>query len=131
MAPWKFTKAISEGKTIDVYNHGDMERDFTYIDDIVEGVYLTLRKQYSDLKNENFRILNIGRNEPVNLMEFIKEIEKHIGKEARINMMPIQPGDVQKTWAKTSILESYINFIPTTSITVGTSHFTHWFSQRF
>jgi len=143
MAYYKFTKNIIEDKAIDVYNYGKMKRDFTYIDDIIEGVYKTLFSVPKGNENWNaekpnpanskapFRVYNIGNNKPENLMDFISVLEKNIGKKATINMMPMQPGDVEATWADTKALENEFGYKPDTSIEVGIKNFVDWYMQYY
>lgn len=143
MALFIFTKAILEGKPIDVYNHGKMRRDFTYIDDIVEGVYRLIPKipapdeawdSDAPVPNTSFapyRIFNIGNNSPVELMQFIEAIESEIGKKARINYLPIQKGDVPATFADVSDLEKTIDYKPSTSIRDGVRSFIKWYRSFY
>lgn len=139
MALFIFTKAILEGKPIDVFNNGVMERDFTYIDDIVEGMYriiLSVPKgsnTWSGLKPDPsssrapYKVYNIGNNNPVKLMDFIEAIEKATGKKAIKKMMPMQPGDVVKTWADVDLLTHDFKYNPDTPVDVGINHFVNWF----
>lgn len=139
MAMFLFTKAIVEGKPIDVFNHGKMRRDFTYIDDIVEGVVRTLDKtaepdaEWSSDKPDPgssaapYRIYNIGNNSPVELMRLIEVIEESLGKKAEKNFMPIQPGDVPATWADVDGLIQDVGFKPSTSIEEGVGKFIEWY----
>ena len=139
MALFSFTKAIVKGEAIDVYNQGDMYRDFTYVDDIVEGVIRVLDKpaqaspEWSGDEPDSatsyapWRVYNIGNNKQVMLMEFIEAIEDALGKEAVKNMLPMQPGDVQSTVAETADLEMVIGSIPTTSIRDGVTAFLGWY----
>lgn len=143
MAPMLFAKAILEGKPIDVYNHGNMERDFTYIDDIVEGTLRVLDKVAQ--KSENWRgdapdpatskapwrIYNIGNSSPVNLMAFIAEIEKTLGVKARKNFFPMQPGDVPATWADINDLKEETGFVPVVTIGDGVKRFIDWYSNYY
>lgn len=141
MALFLFTKAILEGKPIDVYNHGNMQRDFTYIDDIVEGVVRVLDrppvandawdKSYPDPGSSSspYKIYNIGNNSPVRLMDFIEAIEKKIGKKAEKNLLPIQPGDVPSTYADVSDLTRDFDYIPNTPIDVGVDRFVDWYKE--
>jgi UDP-glucuronate 4-epimerase len=143
MAYFKFTKSILANKPIDVYNYGKMKRDFTYIDDIVEGVYKILFSIPEGMPNWNaekpnpanskapYRVYNIGNNKPENLMEFISVLEKNIGKEAKINMMLMQPGDVEATWADTKALENVFGYKPDTSIEVGIKNFVDWYLDYY
>lgn len=137
MAYYKFTKAILEGSSVDVFNYGDMKRDFTYIDDIVEGIFLLLE---SAPKNQNpaftkaeapFKIYNIGNNNPVTLDRFIKAIESATGVKARRNNLPMQPGDVPSTCADITELFNEIGFAPTTPIEVGIEKFVDWYVSYF
>jgi len=139
MALFKFTKNILEGKPIDVYNYGKMKRDFTYIDDVVEGVILLMKKiPQPDInwssKNPNpassfapYKIYNIGNNRPVELLEFIEILEKCLGKKAIKNLLPLQPGDVPETYADIEDLEKEIAFKPSTPIEVGIERFVKWY----
>lgn len=141
MALFIFTKAIFEGKPIDVFNHGNMKRDFTYIDDIVEGVVRVIDNapKPSEQFNENdpststaaYKIYNIGNSSPVDLMEFIDAIEEFTGKKAIKNLMPIQMGDVPATWADTSDLERDLGYKPDTSIRVGVRNFIDWYRKFY
>lgn len=127
MAPFKFTKAILEGRSIDVYNHGKLRRDFTYIDDIVEGV---VRIQECKPRS-NYIVLNIGNNEPVALEDFIKAIEDCSGKKSIKNYLPMQPGDVYQTFADVSQLTSILEFKPHTTISSGMSNFLQWYKGYY
>lgn len=123
MAPFKFTKAILEGRAIDVYNYGKLQRDFTYIDDIVEGV---VRVQ-NCIPVANYSILNIGNNNPVSLEDFISAIEKASSKTAVKNYLPMQPGDVYQTYSDIEKLNSVIKFTPSTEILTGIKLFVSWY----
>ncbi len=129
MAMFLFTDAILKNKPIKVFNHGQMERDFTYIDDIVEGVVRILIKDPVErVKNEDFyKIYNIGNNNSVKLSEFIKEIEVNLGKEAKKTMLPMQPGDVEKTWANVDQLIKDYDYSPNTPVKEGVKLFIDWF----
>lgn len=139
MAPIKFTKNIVEGRPIDVYNFGKHSRDFTYIDDIVEGVVRTLdntavASERWDASSPNpagskapYRIFNIGNQKPVDLMRFIELIEENVGKKAEMNMLPMQAGDVPDTWADASDLADAVGYAPSTSIEVGVKKFVEWY----
>lgn len=143
MALFLFTKAILEGKTIDVYNHGKMLRDFTYVTDIVEGVKRVILKTAEP--NENwtgktpdpatskapYRIYNIGNNNPVELMDFIRAIENALGKTAQKNFMEIQAGDVPRTYANVEDLMSDVGFKPNTPIQEGINQFAAWYKQYY
>ena len=139
MALFKFTSSIMDGKPIDVYNHGQMVRDFTYIDDVVEGISRLILKPASI--NENFdpvqpdagtssapwRIFNIGNGKPTKLMDYISAIENAMGKKAKIHFMEMQPGDVVSTSADTGRLDEYVGFRPNTPIQSGIQQFVDWY----
>jgi len=139
MAYFKFTKSIIEGKPIDVYNYGNMKRDFTYIDDITEGLSRVIKKipVPDSLWNANnpdpgtsfapYKLYNIGNNRPVNIMDFISIIEKNIGIKAKINMMPMQMGDVTQTYADINDLIKDTGFMPETDINKGIMKFVDWY----
>ena len=143
MAPLIFANKISAGESIDVYNYGNHQRDFTYIDDIVEGVIRTLDKppgsnpEWDGLNPDPasskapYKIYNIGCNQPVELLTFIKLIEKALGKEAKKNMLPMQPGDVQATYADVSALIDDVHYKPDTSIEVGVERFIKWYKDYY
>ena len=124
MAMWKFTKNILEGKEIEVYNFGNMKRDFTYVADIVEGILLALRKEF------DHEIINLGNNNPVALNYFIELIEKATGKQANKNMMEMQPGDISVTCADISKAKRLMGWEPKTSIEEGIKRFVEWFQQE-
>jgi len=143
MALFKFTKGIIEGTPIDIYNHGEMFRDFTYIDDIVEGV-VRISDQIPQANTRwngdkpdpsssfaPYKVYNIGNNSPVKLMDFVEAIEHYIGKPAIKNMMPIQPGDVPSTCADVSALKDEIGFKPNTSINDGIRQFIDWYKSYY
>jgi UDP-glucuronate 4-epimerase len=130
MAPMKFTKAIVAGEPIDVYNHGDMSRDFTYIDDIVSGVLAVLALPAPKVAVPH-AVFNIGNNKPERLMRFIDVLEQAIGKPAVRNMQPMQPRDVQSTAADVSRLASATGWAPTTPIEVGLPRMVHWYRRYF
>ena len=137
MAYYKFTKAILNGDPIDVYNNGVMKRDFTYIDDIVEGVVRVMDKtpppnvnKYSTAKPP-YRIYNIGNNNPVTLRDFISAIEDACETKANENLLPMQPGDVVATAAKTAALEDWVGFRPSTPIQVGVDRFAQWYRSFY
>jgi len=143
MALFKFTKNIIEGKPIDVYNNGDMMRDFTYVDDIVEAISRLVEKKAKPNpewsgKNPDpsssyapYKVYNIGNNSPVNLMEFIEAIEEKIGKKAIKNYMPLQAGDVPATYANVEDLYRDIEFRPETSIKDGVGKFVDWYIDYY
>ena len=128
MAPYKFMKAIDNDEEIQVFNHGNMLRDFTYIDDIAEGVRLVL---HSDNNEEiPYRIYNIGNSEPVRLLDFIKTIEAVTGHKARMKMLDMQPGDVVRTYADTSLLQHDFGYKPSTTIADGISNLYAWYKSH-
>lgn len=128
MAPWLFANAISTGKPIKVFNNGNMKRDFTYIDDIIQGVIQVSDAGCKNSKSEH-RVYNIGRGEPIPLLQFIEILEKNIGKEAIKNYLPMQPGDVEITWADTLDLERDIGYTPKTKLEDGIARFVKWFKE--
>lgn len=139
MALFKFTKAILEGKPIQVFNHGNMVRDFTYIDDIVEGIVRVIDSPARPDKNWSgaspnpasskapYRVFNIGNNKQVQLMHYIEVLEKTLGKKAEIQMMPMQAGDVPATMADVSALEAAVGYRPSTPVEVGVPRFVEWY----
>ncbi|WP_026001388.1 NAD-dependent epimerase/dehydratase family protein [Pseudomonas donghuensis] len=128
MAMFKFTKAIFEGKSIDVYNHGALSRDFTYIDDIVIGIKLLLQ---SAAVMEKYSLFNIGHGSPVNLMDFIRAVEVATGIQAKCNFMPMQPGDVEQTWADTRGLFDVVGYTPNVSVEDGAAKFVSWYRSYY
>ncbi|MBN1847780.1 MAG: NAD-dependent epimerase [Deltaproteobacteria bacterium] len=143
MALFLFTKAILEDRPIDVFNHGDMKRDFTYIDDIVTGVIKVMdhppegdpdwngKKPDPSRSRAPYRIYNIGNNSPVLLTDFIDAIEQAIGKKAKKNLMPMQPGDVPATWADVDDLARDIGYAPSVHIREGVERFVQWYLDFF
>jgi UDP-glucuronate 4-epimerase len=143
MSPFIFTKAILEGRPIDVFNYGNMQRDFTFIDDIVEGVVRVLDSPASsnilyDTKYPDpstsfapYAIYNIGSHRPVNIIEFINNIERSLGKKAAINMLPMQAGDVVATYAETSVFRDKFGYEPTTPLRTGIEKFIDWYLKYF
>lgn len=128
MAPMLFANAISNNKAINVFNNGEMSRDFTFIDDIINGIIITLSNPLSKTNEAiPYRIYNIGNGSPISLMEFIAVIEKTIGKTAKKNMMPMQDGDVPRTWADTSRLEM-MGYSCNTAINEGVKKFISWYN---
>jgi Nucleoside-diphosphate-sugar epimerases len=128
MAPIKFMKAIDEDRTLDVYNEGHLLRDFTYIDDIVEGVGKIIKSDVSNRK-EIYKIYNIGNSSPVQLMDFIHTMEKIVGKEAKKNYLGMQDGDIYETYADVSQLEQDFGFHPSTTLYDGLSKLHDWFKS--
>lgn len=143
MALFLFTKAILEGQPIDVFNEGRMQRDFTFIDDIVEGVDRTSEQiarpdpdWNSSAPNPStssapYRIYNIGNNDPVELLTFIETIEQALGMQAKKNLMPMQAGDVPATFADINALEDAVGFRPSTSISIGIKKFVEWYRSYY
>lgn len=141
MAPFLFVDAILNGRPINIFNHGDMARDFTYIDDAVESVVRVCEKIATPNANFDasqadpgtsrvpYRIFNVGNNQPTPLLEFIATIEKNLGVEAKKNFLPMQPGDVYATAARTDELGAWIGQQPSTSLQRGTRAFITWYRQ--
>ncbi|RLS72858.1 MAG: NAD-dependent epimerase [Planctomycetota bacterium] len=139
MAMWMFTKAILAGKPIDVFNHGRMKRDFTFVDDIVEGVIRTsdtiptAQTVASDADDCStaapYRVYNIGNNQPVELMHLIETLESALGRKAEKNMLPMQPGDVPATYANIDALQRDVGFRPSTPIEDGVKKFVAWYKS--
>lgn len=125
MAYFKFAKKITEGKPIDVYNFGEMKRDFTYVDDVTEGVERILFSDFGSF--EKCRIYNIGRGKPEKLSDMISFIEEGLGRKAELNLMPMQSGDVLETFADISALERDYGYAPSTDLKVGLNKFIEWF----
>ena len=143
MALFLFTKAILEGHAIDVFNHGNMQRDFTYVDDIVEGVVrvvdriATPNPSYDAVQADPatssapYRVFNIGNNNPVPLLDFIACIEDALGKKAEKRLLPLQDGDVPATYANTDALQEWVGFVPGTSIQTGITRFVAWYRDYY
>lgn len=143
MAIFLFTKAIIEGMPLDVYNEGKMKRDFTYIDDVVDGVVKVIERPATQDLNWNsdspdpsssiapYKIYNIGNSSPVQLLEFIQAIEDAIGKKAVLNFLPMQKGDVVSTWADTTDLEVVFGYKPNTPVKEGIAKFVEWYKRFY
>ena len=143
MALFLFTKAILEGRPIDVFNQGNMQRDFTYIDDIVEGVIRVLDRnaavnaEYDPISadpatsNAPYRVFNIGNNNPVQLLDFIGAIENALGQKAEKRLLPLQDGDVPATYANTDLLNDWVGFVPGTSVQDGVNRFIAWYRDYY
>ena len=143
MALFLFTKAIIEGKTIDVFNYGKHRRDFTYVEDIVNGIIHTM--DHTATPNEKwdaadpdpgtsmapYRLYNIGNQQPVELMRYIELIEECLGRKAEMNLLPLQPGDVPDTWAYTEALSTDVGYSPSTPIEVGVRNFVDWYLEFY
>jgi UDP-glucuronate 4-epimerase len=129
MATWIFTKRIINGDPIEVYNNGVMERDFTYIDDIINGT-ISILDSCKEETNQNFsKVYNIGNNKPENLLDFISIIEDYIGIKAIKIMKPLQKGDVANTYADISAIKSDFNFTPQTKLIEGVPKFIDWYKD--
>ena len=132
MAYFKFAKKIMAGEPIQIYNHGDMRRDFTYIDDIVAGIEKILcRPPGKDENGAAYKIYNIGNNKPEKLMDYISVLERCLGKEAKKEFLPMQPGDVYETYADVTDLMRDFDFKPSTTIEEGLSRFAEWFLDYY
>ncbi|GAA0296586.1 NAD-dependent epimerase [Psychrosphaera haliotis] len=143
MAPFKFTKKIIDGESIDIYNNGNLSRDFTYIDDIVEGIIRVAGKipsstenwtpESGSVKNSSapYCLYNIGNGNPVQLLDFVQTIETAIGITATKNMKPMQPGDVYKTWADTADLFEAVDYKPSVDLTTGVTKFVAWYKSFY
>jgi UDP-glucuronate 4-epimerase len=143
MALFLFTKAILEGKPIDVFNQGKMRRDFTYVDDIVEGIVRLIPKPPTGnpgWRGENpdpassfapYKIYNIGNNHPVELLHFIEVLESKLGRKAVKNLLPLQEGDVPETYADVDDLMRDVGFKPSTSIETGIGNFVNWYKEYY
>lgn len=140
MALFKFVKAMLQGEAIDIYNHGDMRRDFTYVDDLVEGIVRLIavppgavRAGESDSLSHvaPHRIVNIGNGAPVGLMDFVRAIEAALGCEAQKNLLPMQPGDVPATWADATLIEALTGPLPRTDIAEGVRRFVAWYRDYY
>ena len=142
MALFKFTKAILNDDAIDVYNYGDMKRDFTYIDDLVKAIRLLIEAVPPARANapvtgdslspvSPFRVVNIGNSKSVQLTEFIEAIELATGKQAKKNLMPMQAGDVPATWADASLLQKLTGYSPETSVREGVGRFVEWYRDFY
>ncbi|MDG1750623.1 MAG: NAD-dependent epimerase [Thalassotalea sp.] len=143
MALFKFTKAIVEDKPIDIYNHGDMRRDFTYIDDIVEGILRiqaiipeknsswTVETGSASMSSAPYKVFNIGNGNPVKLLDFVESLESSLGKQAQKNFMPMQAGDVYQTYADVEDLYKIANYKPSVSVPDGVSNFVDWYKDFY
>ena len=125
MSPMLFARAILDEKPIQVFNHGELQRDFTYVDDIVEGTLRVLDRP------QRYAVYNIGNHQPVGLLDYIALLERALGKKARLEMKPMQPGDVKATYADTAALARAVGFAPSTPLEVGLERFAAWFRQYY
>ncbi|SDS17867.1 NAD-dependent epimerase/dehydratase family protein [Gramella sp. MAR_2010_147] len=130
MAMFLFTDAITKGKTLKVFNEGNLERDFTFVDDIVNGVMAVINRIPSE-KDLKYNLYNIGKSRPVNLMSFIEEIETQLGLNAKKELMPMQPGDVDKTWANSQPLMKHFDYKPTVEIKEGVEKYLKWYKAYY
>ncbi len=130
MAMFLFTDAVFNDKPIKVFNEGNLSRDFTYIDDIVEGTAAALLQE-NDSESPLYELYNIGNNQPVKLMDFISEIEKATGKTVTKNYLPMQLGDVEKTWADTSAFTQKYGYTPKTDVSTGVKQFVNWYKEFY
>ena len=144
MALFKFTKNILSGKSIEIYNRGNMVRDFTYIDDLVNSVFLLTReipsqanKRKDIIKNDSisdvapFRIVNIGNSQPINLLDYVKELENVLGKVAEKKFLGMQDGDIHKTHSNINLLKALTGFEPKTNIHEGITQFVKWYRSYY
>ena len=129
MALFKFTKSLFTNKQISLFNNGNHSRDFTYIDDIVEGIFLLIKKPSNKIIPYN--IFNIGSNAPKKLNLFIKIIEKLVNKKSKIKKLPLQLGDVKKTHASINKLTKYVGYKPKYNITIGIKKFVDWYIKYY
>ncbi len=130
MAPMLFAKSISQGESINVFNNGDLSRDFTYVDDIVNGTIGTIDYQFEAQDEVTYKVFNIGCSSPVKLMDFISEIETALGVEAKKVFLPMQQGDVYQTYADTSKLEQEVGYKPVVSLHDGIQQFIEWYKSE-
>lgn len=138
MAVWKFTEAVLQGRPIDVYNYGDMRRDFTFIDDIVNGVILALDHPPADNNRQKpggfttpHRLYNIGNNHSEKLTDMIAVVEQACGRKAELNLLPMQAGDVYRTAADIDDIQRDLGFAPTTPISIGIPAFVDWYRGKW
>ena len=138
MALFKFTDLIIKNKPIPVFNHGKMKRDFTYIDDVIESIFLLMKKppEMSNIINSSntsapYIILNIGNSQPIDLMKYINAVENILKKKAIIKFEKMQPGDAESTFANTDALNNWINFRPSTPINLGVKKFLDWYLEYY
>ncbi len=129
MSPMLFARAITEGKPIQVFNHGDMQRDFTYIDDVVEGTLRVLDRPPSG--TPPYRLFNIGNHQPVPLLEYIAALERAFGRQAHKELRPMQPGDIKATCADTRALAEAVGFAPSTPLEQGLARFAAWYKSYY
>jgi UDP-glucuronate 4-epimerase len=129
MALFLFTDAITRGEKVNIFNRGNLSRDFTYIDDIINGIELTL---FENSKNKNlYKLYNIGNNTPVKILDFIEAIENEVGMKSEYNMLPMQAGDVEQTWADVSLLKTDYGYNSTIKINEGVKRFVRWYKEYY
>jgi UDP-glucuronate 4-epimerase len=132
MSPMLFADAILNNRPINIFNNGDMSRDFTYVDDIVEGIIkITEHIPQIVVEKPPYEIYNIGNNKPTKLMDFISHLEENLGLEAKKKYLPMQLGDVQQTWADTNLLVNIVNYKPSTTIDIGVKEFVNWYKKYY
>jgi UDP-glucuronate 4-epimerase len=133
MSPMLFARAILEERPVQVFNHGDMERDFTYIDDVAEGTLRVLEEPAAPAGplGAPYAIYNIGNHQPVRLLDYIAALERALGRKAKLEMKPMQPGDVKATYADTRALAEAVGFAPSTSLEEGLARFAEWFNRYY
>lgn len=140
MALFKFVRAILEGRPIDVYGHGEMARDFTYVDDLVESLVRLIpmapdeaNRVDGDTLSDGVpaRVVNIANGAPVKLMDFVSVIEQALGRTAELNMLPIQPGEMRETWGDASLLRALTGYVPQTSVETGVAEFVRWYREYY
>ena len=127
MAPFIFSKSIISGEPIKIFNHGNLKRDFTYIDDIVEGI----AKVSTENHKSNYEIYNIGNSQPINVLNFIQILEKELGVNANKDFVAMQPGDVKETWADISELVNLFGYEPKVKIEEGVKRFIKWYKEYY
>ncbi len=128
MAMFLFTKAILEKQPIQIFNNGDLSRDFTYISDVIDGVVSVIEKEKLELE---YQVFNIGNNKPVKLLDFVEALENELGIKALKNMLPMQDGDVNRTWADVTSLQNQVNYHPKVSVEEGIRYFVNWYSHYY
>ena len=131
MALFKFTESIINNKPIRVFNYGNMLRDFTYIDDVIESIFLLMQNSDNNSNSKLYKIFNIGNSNPTKLYDYIEAIENNLGKKADMILEEMQPGDVKETYANTELLQKFISFKPNTSIDKGIKEFIRWYLEYY
>tara|TARA_Y100001933_G_scaffold111826_1_gene111949 strand:- start:137 stop:1138 length:1002 start_codon:yes stop_codon:yes gene_type:complete len=131
MALFKFTESIINNKPIRVFNYGNMLRDFTYIDDVIESIFLLMQNSDNNSNSKLYKIFNIGNSNPTKLYDYIEAIENNLGKKADMILEEMQPGDVKETYANTELLQKFISFKPNTTIDKGIKEFIKWYLEYY